>query len=300
MPNSAQSLVATTLPPSVRLIDHDTLPWLDVNAKRATARVFLHGAHVAHWQPAHADAPVLWMSSHSFFQADKPIRGGVPICFPWFGPHPRNAAAAAHGFARLADWTLVDANESGEGTATLALSLNDSSSADWPYRFSITHRISMGDRLTMELEVRNTGNEAFGFEEALHTYLAVEEIGQVSITGLEKTEYLDKVARFARRTQGTEPVRFTGETDRVYIDTVATCVVHDPVRKRRITIGKSGSRSTVVGNPWIEKARAMQDFGDVEWRGMVCVETANVDETAVQLQPGGTHSMSATIGVEPM
>jgi glucose-6-phosphate 1-epimerase len=295
---NAQSL---TLPASVQLIDRDgTLPCLEVSSPCATARVFLHGAHVAHWQPAHADAPVLWMSSHSFFHADKPIRGGVPICFPWFGPHPRNAAAPAHGFARLAGWTLVEANESGDGTVALAFSLNDSSSADWPYGFRIIHRISIGAHLTMELEVRNMGDEAFGFEEALHTYFAVEEIGQVSITGLEETAYLDKVAGFARRTQGTDPIRFIGETDRVYLDTSAACVVHDTVRQRRITIGKSGSRSTVVWNPWIEKARAMQDFGDLEWRRMVCVETANVGEAAVQLRPGGSHSMSATIGVEPV
>lgn len=289
------------LPPSIRLTaDEGQLRRLDVASPRATAQVYFHGAHPTAWQPSHAGAPVLWLSERSQFQPDKPIRGGVPVCFPWFGPHRVDEDAPAHGFARLSGWTLTEAAESGDGIVTLAFSLeraHETASA-WPHPCRITHHISIGAQLRMALEVHNPGTEAFTFEEALHTYLAVEDVEHVAIAGLEGAEYLDKASGFARLRQGPDPIRFTGETDRLYPDTTETCVVHDPGMRRRIVVRKQGSRSTVIWNPWIEKARAMPDFGDLEWRGMVCVETANVGAAAVRLEPGGTHRMTAEIAVE--
>jgi glucose-6-phosphate 1-epimerase len=289
--------VAISLPSSVRRIDDRGLPVLDVSTARATARVFFHGAHVAAWQPTHATAPVIWLSSRTLLQPDKPIRGGVPICFPWFGPHPTDRTAPAHGFARLADWTLTAAEEAADGTVTLELLLQDGSRPLWPHPFEMRHRISIGTTLTMALEVRNTGAEPFACEEALHTYFAVRSIEQVTIAGLEGTDYLDKVAGFARRTQA-EAIRFAGETDRVYLDTMAAVEIQDRGHGRRILIAKSGSHSTVVWNPWIDKARAMPDFGDDEWRDMVCVETANVGDARIRLEPGGSHTMSAVVSVD--
>jgi glucose-6-phosphate 1-epimerase len=292
-------LVDTPLPSSVRLLTgDDQLPRLEVSARDAAARVFFHGAHLTAWHPSHVDAPVLWMSGRSFFQTDKPIRGGVPICFPWFGAHASAAGAPMHGFARLAGWTLSEAREAADGTVTLTFSLQDVSSAEWPHRFLVTYRIRVGAQLALELDVRNTGDDPFVFEEALHTYFAVENIEHVTVEGLENTAYLDKLAGFARLRQGGEPIRFSGETDRVYLDTIASSVIRDPGMRRRILISKSGSRSTVVWNPWSDKARAMPDFGDLEWRRMVCIETANIGSAAVRLEPGGLHTMTATIRVE--
>jgi glucose-6-phosphate 1-epimerase len=240
---------------------------------------------------------VLWLSGQSFFQPARPIRGGVPVCFPWFGPHPTDKSAPAHGFARLAEWTLVEAVETPEGTVVVTFTLSGDASASpaWPHAFRIVHRISIGSRLTMALDVHNPGGEPFTFEEALHTYFTVHDIATVTIDGLADTEYLDKTSGFARRLQRDTAIRFTGETDRMYLDTDAPCIIHDSGLQRRIVVSKSGSRSTVVWNPWIDKARAMPDFGDDEWREMVCVETANVGSAAVRLEPGGTHIMSATI-----
>jgi glucose-6-phosphate 1-epimerase len=294
-------LVRASLPPAVRVVTPaDTLPRLDIDAGMADAQVFFHGAHPARWQPAGAPAPVLWLSPDSHFRNDKAIRGGVPICFPWFGPHPSERDAPAHGFARLRDWVLVEASESGDGSVHLALALDltQRDSPLWPHACRVTFRIGIGATLQMVLDVENRDNVPFTFEEALHTYYAVADIETASITGLEDIDYLDKVEGFARTRQGREPIRFTGETDRVYVETTSTCRIIDPDWSRTIVVRKSGSRSTVVWNPGAERARSFPDFGADEWRRMVCVETANVRDAAVRLDPGATHSMSVDISIE--
>ena len=215
--SATHPLVARSLPPSVHLVDAPgTLPRLDISTDQGTARVYFHGAHLAAWHPLHSTAPVLWLSGHSFFQPDRPIRGGVPVCFPWFGAHASDGSAPAHGFARLVDWTLTEADETAEGAVTLAFSLHGVESPAWPHRFRSTCRFSIGSQLAMALEVHNAGDEPFTFEEALHTYFAVQDIEAVTVDGLRNTDYLDKVADFALRRQGDEPIRFTGETDRAY------------------------------------------------------------------------------------
>jgi glucose-6-phosphate 1-epimerase len=268
---------AVPLPSSVTWATRSLLPRLDVTGRHGAAQIYLHGAHLAAWQPSQARGPVLWMSAHSFFRPDKPIRGGVPICFPWFGPHREDRTVPA---------------------VNLTLQLeDDNASSVWPHYFHADLRLSIGRSLTLALFVDNPDSIAFSFEEALHTYFSVSNIEEVSVSGLENTEYLDKVAG-SRQRQGPNPIRFSGETDRVYLDTQAPCTIHDPGMNRRITITKHGSASTVVWNPWVQKARAMADFGDDEWPGMLCIETANVGDAAVTLRPGDSHTMTAEISVE--
>jgi len=292
--NSA--LVRTTLPSSVRLEDDGGLPRLSVRSPCGTADVYFQGAHVAAWHPAGTRAAVLWTSSKSAFEPGRAIRGGVPICFPWFGPG--EASAPLHGFARVRPWTLVEAREDAAGAVILEMQLEGSAlSPQWPHRFFVTHRISFGAALRMELVVHNPGAEPFTFEEALHSYFGVGDIRSVTVAGLERTDYLDKVGGLARRRQGDEPVSFTGETDRVYLDTRTSCRLLDPAGRREITVTKAGSDATVVWNPWIDKARAMADFGDDEWRKMVCLETCNANVHAVRLAPGESHTMTALIEV---
>ena len=288
------------MPPSVRLAPGSGgLPRLTIDSRAAIAEIYLHGAHVTRWQPRHAAHPVLWMSGRSLFEPGKPIRGGVPICFPWFGPNRDHPGAPAHGFARLADWTLDAVSESADGSVLAALTLTgEHLSPFWPFRFQATMRVSVGATLSMELKVENQDQVAFTFEEALHTYLTVGDVSRIEISGLQDTTYRDKVGGMAERRQGAEPIRFTGETDRVYLATAAACTIDDPQLQRRIVVEKQGSLSTVVWNPWVAKAQAMPDFGDDEWPGMVCVETANVGAAPVQLAPGGRHRMVATISVE--
>ena len=289
------------LPPSVRLgAGRNGLERLAIATGRATAEVYLHGAHVTAWQPSGAE-PVIWVSGDSQFHPDKPIRGGVPICFPWFSAHATDASAPMHGFARLREWTLSGADDRGADVqVTFRLTDDDiSRRSAWPHRFTADYRITVGDHLALALDVTNTGDAPLTFEAALHTYFAVKDIRQVGVTGLAGTEYLDKVEAFGRKRESDAPIRFAGETDRVYLDTESTCTIHDPGFRRRIEIAKTGSQSTIVWNPWIDKARAMADFGDDEWPSMLCIETANVRDAAVRLEPGSHHRMTAVMGVRP-
>ncbi len=274
------------------------LPRLTVTSALAEAHVCLHGAHVTHFQP-HGHAPVLFLSGRSSFAAGQPIRGGVPICFPWFGPRAGHPEAPAHGFARTMPWEVESLSVDGDQTvlAVLRLTANDAIRAHWPHDFILRHHIVIGQRLAMILEVENISREPFTYEAALHTYLAVADARTATVTGLENAAYRDKTDGLQMKTQPAEPLRFTGETDRVFENTRTTCALHDPSGGRHITVEKSGSATTVVWNPWIEKAAAMRDFGDDEWPRMACIETANAGANALTLAPGAKHSMRAVISV---
>lgn len=267
-----------------------------VTTSAARANVFLHGAHVAHFQPTDS-APILFMSASSCFAKGKPIRGGVPVIFPWFGPRSDRPGSPPHGFARTTDWELESVENIDEANVTLLLRLdsNAATRAVWPHDFVLRHRITIGAQLRMALEVENRSAGDLRFEEALHTYFAVSDVRNVRISGLAGAEYIDKVDGAKRKLQGSEPIRINGETDRVHLGTRATCSIEDSGLARRITIEKSGSDSTVVWNPWSAKAATMPDFGDDEWPKMLCVETANVADNAMCVAPGATHTMQVRI-----
>jgi glucose-6-phosphate 1-epimerase len=271
-----------------------------ITTPQAEARLYLLGAHVTHYQLTGAQ-PLLFLSGRNAFERGQPIRGGVPIIFPWFGPRQDDSFAPAHGFARVLEWNIEAVEQVADSAVTLTLSLqsNAMTRAAWPSEFTLTYRVTVGAALALELEVRNAGDETLCFEEALHTYFAVSDVRNVAVEGLEDTRYIDKPDGFRCKEQGMKPVRITGETDRIYLDTRATCVLNDPGAGRRILVEKSGSDSTVIWNPWIAKAQAMSDFGNNEWPNMICIETCNVADHAVTLAPGQSHSMRAIIRSEP-
>lgn len=278
---------------------HDTpggLVRISIATPLATAEVYLQGAHIARYQPADA-APVLFLSEKTHLTPGKAIRGGVPIIFPWFGARAGHPESPAHGFARTMEWELESLvrYDNGDIHLVLRLSSNAATLAQWPHEFTIRHRITIGAKLHMALEVENRSDAPFTFEEALHTYLFVGDVRSASVTGLENTSFLDKVDSGQRKQEGTEPIRFAGETDRVYLDTTTTCIVEDPTLARRIAVEKSGSATTVVWNPWIAKAKAMADFGDDEWPAMLCIETTNADTNRITLPPSSTHTMTAAV-----
>jgi glucose-6-phosphate 1-epimerase len=266
-----------------------------VSTPLATAEVYLHGAHVTRYQPA-GQPPVLFLSGKSKFEPGKAIRGGVPICFPWFGPLEGHPKAPAHGFARTSPWVLSTAMRSADGTVTLTLSMSraEDAASDWPHAFAAEYAVTIGPSLTTALTVHHVRGEPFLYEAALHTYLVVGDVRQATVHGLENTPWRDKV--LGRELAGIDgPIRFVGETDRVYLDTTAPVTVDDPALNRRLVVAKGGSMSTVVWNPWVAKAAAMADFGDDEWPGMLCVETANIGAAAVTLGPGQSHTTTATV-----
>ena len=266
------------------------------------AHVYLHGAHVTHFA-INGQPPLLFVSSESNFAAGKAIRGGVPICFPWFGPRNPDPVDGSpmHGFARILPWSVLDAPPGGQGTS-IALGLTDSDRTRqwWPHRFAARYTVTLSaDRLMLELRVTNLDPTPITFEEALHTYFAVADARTSSIEGLDGVEYLDKTDNLARKRQ-SGPVTISAETDRVYLATSAPCVIRDPGNRRQIVNAKENSDATVVWNPWIARARAMADFGDDEWQKMICAETCNVNAHAVTLAPGAAHSMKATIHARPL
>jgi glucose-6-phosphate 1-epimerase len=293
----------TDLPAGLTLDDgRGGLPRLAVATSACTAELYLQGAHVCRWQPRSHAHPVLWMSGASRFEPGSPIRGGVPICFPWFGPKAGDPAAPAHGVARLNPWSLDRAEVGADGTAIVTLSLASGARTRdvAPGEFALTFVVRFGDSLSMALTVDNTGDGPLRFEEALHSYFAVSDVRQVRIDGLAGATFIDKTDALARKPQAEAPIAIGAETDRVYLDTSSDVTVTDPGFARRITVSKTGSLATVVWNPWIAKSRAMPDFGDDEWPGMICIETANAADHAITLPPGGRHTMTATVEAAPL
>ncbi len=271
---------------------------LVVTTPLAEAHVYLQGAHVTHFQPVGA-TPVLFVSERSFFAEGKPIRGGVPICFPWFAARASQPTAPAHGFARTLPWEVESLSVDGDRTVLVILRLTatDETRALWPHDFVLRHHVSVGRHLEMMLEVENISAESFTFEEALHTYLAVGDVHEVAITGLENAAYLDKTEQLKAKVQDAGPLLFERETDRIYAGHRATCVLANPRAQLRITVEKSGSATTVIWNPWQAKAAAMKDFGEFEWTRMACIETANAGTDAITLAPAAKHAMRAIISV---
>ena len=286
------------LPEGITLDETESgLTRINITSGETTAEAFLQGAHLT--RVIRSGQPLLFMSGKSFYQKGKALRGGVPLIFPWFGNHPTESALPAHGFARTSEWSLDDVKREGDDVV-LAFSLvaTDRTRELWPHEFVLAYEIRIGERLTLTLRTENRGEAPFRCEQALHTYLTVGDIRQISIEGLGGTEYIDKTDAMRRKRLDRDTLAITGETDSVFLNTAATCFVDDPVLQRRVTIEKEGSQSTVVWNPWQEKAKAFADFGDDEWQTMICIETANTAENAVTLDPGQSHEMRATISAK--
>lgn len=275
------------------------LPQVIVENEYARARVSLQGAHLLDWTPRGAE-PVIWLSPDARFAPGKSVRGGVPVCWPWFGPHPQHPDWPAHGFARTVMWEVVASRSVDEGT-WLAFRLKPTAAtrAKWPHSCELVLQMAIGRTLDMDLATWNTGDEPFTLGEALHTYFRVGDIRYVKIHGLHMVEYLDKVDGMARKHQ-LGPVIAQGEVDRIYLDTPDTCVIEDVKLSRRIRIEKQGSRSTVVWNPWLEKAAQMGDLGPDGHLRMVCVETANAADNVVTVAPGEEHHMWVRYSLEPL
>jgi glucose-6-phosphate 1-epimerase len=270
-----------------------------ISTPAADAELYLQGAHLTKWTPR-GQRPVLFLSPKSLFTPGKAIRGGVPIIFPWFGDRSDGKPGPAHGFARITEWAMEAAKLRSDGNVEIALTLapNETTRALGYAAFHLRYRVTIGSQLEMELEARNDAKEPLKIEEALHAYFAIADIHQASVSGLEGTTYIDKTDGFKRKKLANEPVRIAKETDEVHLNTQANCVIHDPVWRRRIVIEKTGSDSTVLWNPWIEKTKGMSDMAPDGWQHMICVETANAADNAVHLSPGASHKLTATIRVE--
>jgi len=271
------------------------LPKINITTGRSTAEIYLHGAHITGFQK-NGEPPLLFMSRLSQFAAGKPIRGGVPVCFPWFG---QREGDVIHGFARITEWDLIETAATPDGGVTVRFRLpSTAANAAWPaYRAEFV--VAVTDRLAIELIATNeSADRNFDFENCLHTYFAVGDILDVSIAGLKGAHYLDKTDKSARKLESADAIRITAETNRVYPDTPGAVEIRDAKFRRTIRMDKSGSAATVVWNPWT--TQLMPDFDPAEHRQMVCVESGNVGQNKLLLAPGKTAGLKVVLSSRPL
>lgn len=272
------------------------LPRVSVKTPAAIGEIYLHGAHLTSWRPAGAEE-VIFVSEHSQWQEGRAIRGGIPVCFPWFRNKVDDPKAPSHGFARTRTWQLDSVKLQGDAvTVTLSTESDEGTRAWWPHDFRLVQRLNVGAELTQELVVTNTGSTPMRFEEALHTYYRVGAADAVRIRGLDGVPYLDNTDGNREKRQEGD-VMFTAQTDRAYVGTTHAVDIMDPVLHRLIRLTKENSRTTVVWNPWSTGAKALADLGDEGWRTMACVEASNIRDYGIDLAPGQQHSMRTVIRI---
>ncbi|PCH61426.1 MAG: D-hexose-6-phosphate mutarotase [Gammaproteobacteria bacterium] len=278
-------------------LDEGGLTKVVVTNALAEAEIYLQGGQLTHFKPTNA-LPVIWMSEQAVLAPGKAIRGGVPICWPWFGPHATDNKLPQHGFARTADWSVIFSASLSNGSTRLCLGLqnNDASYAFWPHSFKLVLEIIVDQQLQLALTATNTDNKTVELGAAFHTYFTVGDSSRIHISGLGGRDYLDKPDGYARKQQQGD-ITIAGELDRIYLDTSDDCVIHDSLLKRKIIVSKKGSASTIVWNPWIEKAGAMADFDNEGYQTMVCIESANAADDIRLLAPGGSHTLVQRIAI---
>jgi glucose-6-phosphate 1-epimerase len=278
---------------------HGGLPKVRVTSRAATAEISLHGAQVTQWKPAGAEE-VLFLSEKSYWDAGHSIRGGIPVCFPWFGDKADDANAPKHGFVRTKEWRLDSMNALDDGSVTVVC-ITESDVATrpwWPHEFCVAYRMTVGAKLRLELTVINSGKTSMRFEEALHSYLRVGQVQDVAVRGLDGLAYLDKTDDFREKRQAGD-IRFSGQTDRIYLKARDAVDVVDGMIGRIVRTEKVNSENTVVWNPGMEQTAKIPDFGDDDWQQMVCVEGGNVQTAAIELNPGEEHTLRITLSTVP-
>jgi glucose-6-phosphate 1-epimerase len=285
------------IPGIAKIIDgRGGLHCIQVTTPRTSGEIYLHGAHVTSWKPAGAEE-VLYVSSKSKWQDGTAIRGGVPVCFPWFSSRAEDPRSPAHGLVRTKSWQLEGITHA-DHDVTVAVSTvaDELTRKTWFGDYRLLFCATFGDQLRLELIVTNQGSSSIRFEEALHSYFRVGNAAAAKMRGLHGVAYIDKTDAQREKHQRGDLV-ISAETDRIYRNTLATVEIEDPAARRRILVAKENSRDSVVWNPWPEKAKAMADLGTGEWRHFVCVETCNVGDHAINLAPAQSHTMTALISL---
>lgn len=276
----------------------EDLVFMTVSNKYADADISLYGAHITSFRP-HKSMDLLWMSSESSFEVGKPIRGGIPVCFPWFGPHKTDSEKPQHGFARLMYWDVVSTstNASGETIVKLQLCSSEETKAYWPHDFSAEMTIVVGKTLVETLKVTNTSGKPFDYTCALHTYYSLSAIESITIEGLKGITYFNQPTG-GYDIQEEEILEIQEPLTRHYLNTESQVVIVDSAFRRRIKVDKSGSKVTTVWNPGAETCANIDDLPDDGYETFVCVEATNAFDYPVSLNPGESFETSAIIGLE--
>ena len=285
---------------SIKITDgNDGLQFIEIDNSLAVARIALQGGHVDWWRPKSTNQDVLWRSSNARYEKGRSIRGGVPICWPWFGKHPTDDSFCVHGFARVIPWKLLESSQLKNGATKVILKMlpTEAVTKQLTYSFELILTIVVGETLYLNLQTTNLSDSPFVISEGYHTYFYISDIKNIKVTGLENSIYTDKIDDFGRGIEKNS-ITFNNEFDRVYTNS-NDCYIEDEKFNRVITIKKSNSNSTVVWTPWQEKALAMGDMGEKdEWRRMICVETANLLENSVVIYPKLSHSIATEYSVQ--
>lgn len=274
-------------------------PVLEVRTSVSEATIALHGAQVLTWAPT-GHPPVLYVSPKAKMIEGTPLRGGIPICWPWFNAHPDDASLPSHGFARNRFWELVSGEAFGkEATIVFKLISNDETKKLFPHDFELTVTIRVSDKLRVKLNMKNTGEEIYRVSCALHTYLSVGDIERIQLEGVKGSHYMDQLGDGEEAVYQEKNLQIKGEVDRIY-QSMSSVLVRDLDRNRSVFVDKAGSRSTVIWNPWKEKSKALADLPDKGYKEFVCVECANAGTDKPNLRPNGSHNLETVIGLRPL
>jgi len=260
-------------------------------SKGASSKIYLYGAHVASFKDDQGTEH-LFMSSKTEFKAGKALRGGIPICWPQFGP----GKLPQHGFARNTEWTLKDTKaEEGVISATFYLRDSEETRKSFPYSFELHYTVELkGQQMNTVFHVSNSGSESFEWTGALHTYFNIDSIYNTTVKGLKGKTYIDKVLEAKEFEEKGEEISFTSQLDRIYLKGAEKDVlIVNPNSTEKVSF--TSWEDVVVWNPWEEKASGMSDLGEGEWKSYVCVEAVQVSRN-VKLEPNqswmGTYSFS--------
>lgn len=275
------------------------LPFAAVTNQFGKAAICLYGAQAMSYVPV-GQPDILWVSSRSMFEEGKPIRGGIPVCFPWFGPHSTGKAKPQHGFARTTTWQVKAVQELADGSTKLQLGLQQSAESLelWPHAFEATIDFTVGTSLQINFTVTNTGNESFEYSDALHTYFNISDIEAISLQGFDKAAFYESFGTelFEQETAALYPGK---ENNRRYVDHTSEAIISDPGFNRKIKASKSGSKVTVVWNPGPETTLKMPDIDPEGYKTFLCIEPANAYPgiDIITLSPGGKFTLSAQIEI---
>ena len=296
--------------PNVEAMKLDELNCWRIRHGQAELLVAQQGAHILSYQLA-GQPPLIWLNDEAQFKTGKSIRAGVPVCWPWFGNLSRNPQSVqamrasdepptAHGFVRTMDWELAGIEIEGESLKVeFVLPFPEGGFAQWPHQVDLKLGIRLDQQLHISLTSHNRGADDVAISQALHSYFAVSDVRNVHVEGLDGLSYIETLDDWKTVAQAGD-LHFTGETDRIYLDTPAQLSIVDPAWERRIELSSSGSRSAVIWNPWIERAAAFSDMADDGWQRMLCIETANVMDDVITLAPGASHTLGVSIGSKPL
>ena len=278
--------------------EQDDIIFMTISNKFADAEICLYGGQITNYKP-YKTMEILWMSPESYFQEGVPIRGGIPVCFPWFGPHKTDSSKPQHGFARLMQWDIIETstNSAGETLVILQICSSPQTKNYWDFDFCAEMKIIVGKNLTATLQVSNASATEFEYTCALHSYFSLSSLENITIEGLQNTKYHDQLEP-GDFIQEEEKLVISKAETRHYYDTESTCIINDPYFGRRISIAKSGSKVTTVWNPGEETCKNTNDMPDDAFHTFVCVETVNAFNDAIKLAPGETHATTAIIGLE--